>query len=64
MLGLSKKRLELEVSWGGGKVASDLAQATHLVVLGMVDDSQALSERYDFEEKPSTLLLNYVNLFI
>ncbi|CAM8962979.1 unnamed protein product [Rhodiola kirilowii] len=35
LLGLARKRMELEVSMGGGKIASSLPQATHLILLSM-----------------------------
>ncbi|KAL9673354.1 hypothetical protein QQ045_029610 [Rhodiola kirilowii] len=35
ILGLARKRMELEVSVGGGKIASSLPQATHLILLSM-----------------------------
>ncbi|GAB4853505.1 hypothetical protein Ancab_017696 [Ancistrocladus abbreviatus] len=54
ILNLALRRMRVEVSMGGGKVSSNLSQATHLVVVsapGSALDFETLSESFPREEK-------------
>lgn len=54
-----KRRLELEVHWGGGKVSEGLADVTHLVLLevpGLALDLHAITERYVLKNLKTVLL--------
>ncbi|KAL1217453.1 DNA ligase 4 [Cardamine amara subsp. amara] len=58
LLGIMAKRLALEVLMGGGKVSNNLSHASHLVVLGIAEDSLDFTSLLEsFSEMETRLLL-------